>query len=408
MRRVVVTGMGIWSPIGNSLDEVSQALRTGVSGIVAVPEWERIKGLRPRVAGTVKDVPEKEIPRAFRRTMGRMAILGALAARDAVAAAGLDSESLTSERVGVAMGSTTGSVPALDELLSYYRDDADIDPQEGTLFMKAMGHTVAANVAAYLGTRGHLLSPCSACASSTQAIGLGFELIQAGVQDVMVCGGADDLHPSTAGVFDVVHAASKGFNDAPERTPRPFDRDRDGLVVGEGGCALILEDFDRARDRGATMLGEVLSYVTGRGTANMTSPDADSMLRCMKRALDHADVAPRDVDYVNAHATATLMGDIEEARALRDLFGDGVPVGATKGYTGHTLAACGAMEAVFSLLMMGEGFLAASHNLDTIDPECAGLNHLLEGKEAQPRVAMSSNFAFGGVNATLVLGRAPE
>ena len=403
MRRVAITGTGIVSPIGNSTAVVAHALANNVSGIRQMPQWQDVKGLRSLVAGTVDGTDPKRIHRNYRRTMGRVALFGSLAALDAAASAGLDSDQLQSPRIGVAMGSTTGSVPALEAFFRDYIGHGGIEQQEGTLFMKVMSHTVAANVAALLGVQGRVLAPCSACASSTQAIGAGYEAIREGHQDIMLCGGAEDLHPTTAGVFDILHAASKAFNDRPQCTPRPFDLQRDGLVVGEGGAVVVLEEIEHARARGANVLGEVIGYATNGGGGHMTSPSVESMVHCMRGALASARVEPTGLDYINAHATATNLGDAEEAAALRELVGDAVPVSSTKGHTGHTLAACGAMEVIFCLLMMRDGFLAPTLNLQEVDPQCGGLRHIVRVEKADPVTVMSNNFAFGGIGATLIL-----
>ena len=406
MRRVAITGMGIVSPIGNDPETVRDALVAGRSGIRAMPDWACIDGLRSRVGGVVDGVEPRTIPRRYRRTMGRVAILGTVAALDAVRDAGLDSSALASERAGVAMGATLGSPGSLEQVFREFVLAKTIAGQEGTVFMRVMSHTVAANVAAVLGVRGRLVSPCTACSSSTQAIGAGHELIAEGRQDVMVCGGAEELHSFAAGVFDVLGAASTLYNDAPDRTPRPFDRDRDGLVVGEGAAALVLEDYERARARGARIHAEVLGYASCCGASHMALPSRDGMLQCMREAAHCAGIEPQEIDYINAHATGTEIGDAAEAEATREFAGDSVPVSATKGYTGHTLAACGAIEAIFCLLMMRDGFLAPSRNLDNVADDCKGLAHVQQLVEATPHVVLTSNFAFGGVMASLVFGKA--
>ncbi|TET35826.1 MAG: hypothetical protein E3J72_09975 [Planctomycetota bacterium] len=405
MRRVVITGRGITSPIGNDLESVAKALAEGISGIRYMEEWEKVKGLRSRVAGVVDGIEPKSIKRKYRRTMGRMAVLASLAAKDAVDDAGLGDGEIHSERAGVAMGSTTGSGQVLEKFFGDFISTGGVEQQEGTLFMKVMGHTVAANVAACIGTRGRLYAPCSACASSTQAIGTGYEFIRGGFQDIMVCGGGEDLHPITAGVFDIVHAASNRYNDTPAKTPRPFDAARDGLVVGEGGAAFVLEEYGRAKARGAKIHAEILGYATNCDGRHMTFPSREGMRLSLREALKSAEIPPDSVDYINAHATGTEVGDVAEAEALRDIFGENAPVSATKGYTGHTLAACGAMEAIFCLIMMEKGIIFPTLNLEEIDPACSGINHVQELTEAALKTVLTSNFAFGGVNATLVLGK---
>jgi len=376
----------------------------GVSGVKAMAEWRNCSGLRSFVAGTVDNVNPKEIPRAHRRTMGRMALLATLASRDAVADANLDEKTFESDRVSAVFGSTTGSAPVFEQFFREYFSRGGFDQIEGTLFMKVMSHTVAANVSAALGIRGRVLAPCSACASSTQAIGMGYEMIRDGIQDIALCGGAEDLHPTTAGVFDILHAASTHYNDSPHRTPRPFDANRDGLVVGEGAAVLVLEEYQQALARKARIRGEVLGYATCGDAHHMTFPSKEGMLRCMREAVRIAGISPGDLHYINAHATGTLIGDAMESEAIYDLVGDSVPVSGTKGYTGHTLAACGAMEAIFCLIMMEEGFLASTLNLDAIGPDCRQIAHVQQLIKCHPRFVLSSNFAFGGVNASLVLG----
>ncbi len=403
MRRVVITGRGILSPIGNSVAAAAAALALGFSGIRRMEEWEKVQGLRSLVAGTVEGINPHEISRKYRRTMGRVALLAALASRDAAVDAHLREEEIASERAGVSMGSTTGSGVELEQFFGHYLSKGGILEQEGTTFMKVMGHTVAANAAAMLGVKGRLLAPSSACASSTQAIGCGYEAIRDGYQDIMFCGGADDLHPTTAGVFDILSAASRKYNATPQKTPRPFDARRDGLVVSEGAAVVVLEEYQRARARGATVYGEIIGYGTCCDGRHMTSPSKEGMLRCMREALDAAGIQAADLDYINAHATGTELGDAAESKAIRELVGDRVPVSSTKGHTGHTLAACGAMELIFCLLMMQQGFIAPTLNLEEVDPACCGIAHLTKKLEASPGLIMSNNFAFGGVNAVLVI-----
>jgi len=222
----------------------------------------------------------------------------------------------------------------------------------------------------------------------------------------MFCGGADDLHPITAGVFDILNAASRNFNDAPNTTPRPFDIRRDGLVVSEGGAVVVLEEYGRARERGAKIYGEILGYGTCCDGRHMTSPSQEGMARCMRAALEAAAIQNTDLDYINAHATGTVLGDAAECQAIKELIGGTVPVSSTKGYTGHTLAASGAIELIFCLLMMKHGFIAPSLNLEEIDPACRGIAHVQKKLETDLDLVMTNNFAFGGVNAVLIVKKA--
>lgn len=400
MRRVAVTGMGIISPIGNNSDAVWKALLSNRSGITSMPDWEKIKDLKVKRAGVCRDFDPKLINRKDRRTMGKMAVMAGLSALSALDQAGLDKSLAQSGRTGVAMGSTTGSGQVIETLFNDLFETGGISRLEGTAFMKIMNHSVAANIGAMLGIRGRVLSPCSACATSTQAIGQGYETIKNGYQDIMVCGGADELHPSTAGVFDVLNAASRAGSK--NTSPKPFDRDRDGLVVGEGAGTLVLEDMDHAEKRGTKILAEIIGYDTCCDGAHMTSPQDRGMAACMAGALDSAGCSIHDIDYINAHATGTLLGDAAESRAISMVGGQRIPVSATKGYTGHTLAASGVMEAIFSLLMMENNTLIPTKNLANISHDCQGVCHVQKIQSRKINRVMSSNFAFGGINATLI------
>jgi 3-oxoacyl-[acyl-carrier-protein] synthase II len=385
------------------VEAASASLAGGVSGISALSKWAMVDGLKSHVAGLVGEVNAHEIPRLCRRTMGRLSVLAALAARQAVQDSQLEGEALSAPTTGVVLGSTMGSVETLDHFFGQYHRTHGVHEVEGTMFMRVMGHTVSANVAAMLGVRGPVLAVSSACTTSTQAIGLAYQMIGCGLADTMICGGADEVHPISTAVFDILGAASRRYNEAPSRTPRPFDRERDGVVLGEGAGVLVLEEMERARGRGAKIHGEIVGYATNCDSTHMTQPGTEMIEACMREALASARVEPRDLGYINAHATGTTIGDVAEARAIRALVGDAVPVSATKGYTGHMQAACGAVEVILTLIMMAEGLLRPTLNLEEVDPECGGVAHLQKPLASRAKLAMSSNFAFGGVNASLVL-----
>ncbi len=401
MKRVVITGMGIVSPIGNQVEDVWNALITDRTGIVSMPEWEKISQLQVSLAGVCNGYDPKRINRKARRTMGDMAMMASIATLDALEQADIQPSIIPSDRIGVVMGSTTGSGKVLQSLFDDFSRTGGLSRLEGTAFMKIMSHSVAANIAAMLGVQGRVISPCSACATSTQAIGEGYEIIQNGYQDIMICGGADELHPSTAGVFDVLNAASR--KKLKDSSPIPFDQNRDGLVVGEGAGCLILEERDHALKREAKIIGEIVGYHTCCDGSHMTSPQDTGMQRAMVGALSSSGSTIQDIDYINAHATGTRLGDAAESRAIAMLGDHGIPVSATKGYTGHTLAASGAMEVIFCLMMMKHNTIIPTRNLATIDPECAGITHVRQKQEAELNTVMTSNFAFGGINATLIL-----
>ncbi|NVB42503.1 beta-ketoacyl-ACP synthase [Pseudenhygromyxa sp. WMMC2535] len=405
-RRVVVTGMGLCSPIGNELDVVSEALQVGRGGIQAVPEWPARYKMNTGVAGLVEGVEPRLYPRRKVRTMGRVALLAAFASEQAVSDAGLVREQLADGRVGLAYGSTHGSS---SETEAYCREVFAHDSLQGiagSQFLKFMSHTCAANLAEFMGVRGRVLPTCSACTSGSQAIGAAYESIRYGMADVMIAGGAEEAHFIPAGIFDVMFAASSKFNATPEATPRPFDAARDGVVIGEGAGTLVLESYEHARARGARIHGELLGYATNCDGIHLTNPSWEGMAACMQLGLQAARVEASDVDYVNAHGTATELGDIAESRATAHVLGVHTPVSTQKSHTGHTLGACGALEAVFSLLMMQRGFIAANRNLERVDPRCAGLDYVRgDARGAKLDVVMSNNFAFGGINTSLVFRR---
>lgn len=401
--RVVITGVGITCPIGNSFDGVAEGLLQKRSGIRLIPAWKEVPELGSHVAGVVEGLDlQASIPRKFRRSMGRVAQLACFGTNAAIESARLTPEELASGRVGLAIGSTTGSPAAT---LDYYANilGPGIRANKSTAFLQVMSHTCAANVALAFGVTGRVWAPNSACTSASQAIGLAYETLLAGVQDVMICGGAEEVHYTTAATFDLVGGASTRYNHIPEQTPRPFDKNRDGLVVGEGAGLLVLERLERARARGAHIYGEIIGFATTCDGAHITSPTASGMASCMREALRNADIEAQDVDYINAHATATDVGDPTESQATAQIFADRVPVSSTKGYVGHTLGACGAIETIFVLAMMKRKFIAGNLHLEDIDPACSGPWLLKEHLTKAPGIALNNNFAFGGINTSLVL-----
>ncbi|MBK7864845.1 MAG: hypothetical protein IPJ65_40850 [Archangiaceae bacterium] len=400
-RRVVITGWGALTPIGNDADTIATALRTGRSGIRAMPEWNSWADLHTKVGGVVEGFDEKTIPREFRRSMSRVAQLAAEAARRAMASSRLPAELMGSGRVGLSIGQTVAAPSATQLYFDTLRAEG-VRALKSTTFLQMMSHSAAANVALMLGCKGRVWSPAAACASSSQAIGQGFETLLAGAQDVMLCGGSEELHATTAITFDIVQGTSRAFNDSPTRTPRPFDARRDGLAVAEGAGVVVLEEREHALRRGAEILGEVLGFATTCDGEHMSSPARAGMSKTIALALESAGLKAGDIGYVNAHATGTPTGDGVEAQATLEVLGAQVPVSSTKGHTGHTLAACGAIETVFCLVMMQRGFLAPTLNLEQVADDCAGPNLLREVREQRVTRVMSNNFAFGGVNTSLI------
>lgn len=408
-RRVVITGFGIDSPIGNSDAEVTESLRKGRHGIVPMPEWDHVPDLQTRIGGVVRGIDlMAHFPRRKRRTMGLVALFATHATEQAIAQAGLSPEVLTGGRCGIAYGSTTGSSKELEDFCGPLFTKHSMRGLDSSAYLKFMTHTCAANLAAFFGIRGRVIPAISACTSGSQSIGFAYESIKYGMQDVMIAGGAEELHYATAVTFDLLMATSIRYNNHPELSPRPFDVKRDGLVIGEGAGSLVLESHEHAKARGAKILGEIVGYGTNCDGMHVTAPSEAGMQGAMELALEDARVHSADIDYVNAHGTGTEIGDIAESNATYAVFQRDVLVSSMKGYTGHTLGACGAMEAAFCLQMMRDGFIAPNRNLDEVDPRCAKLGYVRELIHRRPHTVMSNNFAFGGVNTSIVLRRWAE
>jgi 3-oxoacyl-[acyl-carrier-protein] synthase II len=406
-RRVVVTGIGLTSPIGHDLPAAVAALREGRHGIVAMPEWAEIQGLSTRLAGLAKDVPFGDWPRKKTRSMGRVALLATYATDQALRDAGLGTDLRSIPDIGLAYGSTHGSSSAQEEFCRTLFARNGLRGIPSSSYLKFMSNTCVVNLAHFFGIQGRVISTCSACTSGSNAIGYGFEAIRDGELDIMLCGGAEEMHFTHAVVFDILYATSRHFNDRPGDASRPFDEQRDGLVVAEGAATLVLEEEGRARRRGAHIHGEVIGFGTSCDGQHVTQPSADGMATAMKNALADARVSADQVDYINAHATATDIGDVTESQATLQVFGDRVPISSTKGHTGHTLGACGGLESAFCLAMMNGGFLVPTKNLDKPDPRCAPLRYLRnETVDAKNmNIVMNNNFAFGGINTSLLFRR---
>lgn len=403
--RVVITGVGLTSPIGDSLDEVSKSLREDRSGVVRMEGWDQLAGFNTRL-GAVCNTDLSVLPKKRTRTMGRVALLSTWATGKAIEDAGLTQEILSSSRTGVAYGSTSGSMPATEEFVRKLAVEKTVNGIQSAAYLRLMTHTAPANLAAYFQIRGRVVTTCSACVSSSQGIVYGYEAVKYGLQDAMVCGGAEEMHITNAAVFDIMFATSRGFNDTPRLTPRPFDVRRDGLVVGEGAGTLVLESLEHAQKRGARIYAEIVGAATNCDGYHMTAPSDEGMTRVMQESLKDAQLPPDKVDYVNAHATATDIGDVCESTAVSRVLGTKVPISSTKGFTGHTLGACGAIEAGFCLAMFRDGFLAPNKNLEKVDPKIPALDFVMGApRQAKPNVIMTNNFAFAGINTSIILKR---
>jgi 3-oxoacyl-[acyl-carrier-protein] synthase II len=404
MRRVVVTGMGGVTPLGDTWAAISDRIKAGRSGVRVMNEWDQHAEIQTRLGVPVDhfEVPA-HYPRKIVRSMGRVALLGVRATELALEDAGLlNDPMLKLGRVGVAYGSSFGSI---EPMLSLGKNLAQgrLTGISATGYIQAMSHTAAVNIGVYFGLTGRMIATSTACTSSSQAIGYAYEAIKYGKQTVMIAGGSDELNICTAAVFDTLYATSTR-NEDPQGTPQPFDKDRDGLVVGEGGCTLILEDRDHALARGARIYAEVLGFGTNSDGAHITQPQKETMADTIRFALEDAELGPEAIDWVNAHGTATEHGDIAETHATREVFQRAVPIASLKSYFGHTLGACGSIEAWVGIQMAREGWMAPTLNLRNPDPRCADLDYVQGAPRLQTGTTfLSNNFAFGGINTALVL-----
>jgi len=405
LKRVVITGMGVISPFGRGIENLMGSLLAGKSGVVHVPALSEITGMRTRLAALVTGVDPMQIPRKFRRSMSNMSIFATLACQDAAAMAGLSEVQLQGGRLGVSVGSTIGSPQTMQEFFKDFNIDNSLERMKSTLFFHIMNHSCASNVAQALGITGRILAPSAACSTSCHAVGYAAEMISIGKQDFMLCGGADEFHPLTSGTFDIMNAASTAYNNSPTSTPRPFDRDRDGIVCGEGSGILLLESLASAEMRGATILAEITGFATNSDPGSIANPNASCIADCMRLALDDAQIKPEQIDYINAHATATEQGDIAECEAISRVFGSHTPISSLKGHLGHAMAASGTLELAVCIEMLRQGVLIPTLNLEHVDPLCANVRHVQGVTERQIATVIKNNFALGGVNSSIILRR---
>jgi 3-oxoacyl-[acyl-carrier-protein] synthase II len=401
--RVVITGTGAISPLGSDTEALWAGLLQGKSAVNTWPELSAVEGLRTTAAALVPELDSRSIDRKKRRYMSSMSVYATLAADEALAQAGLSEAEIHDSRVGVSAGSTTGSTTATEDFFRETLPKRSIEHLKSTHFFKIMNSSCAANLAQALSIKGRVLAPSAACATGTVAIGLGAECIAAGKQDVMICGGADEMHPLNIGVFDTLEASSRAFNDSPHSTPRPFDRRRDGIICGEGAGMVVLESLPHARARGATILGEILGFAFNSSPGAIANPAVEAIVLCLQTALLEAGLKPARIGYVNAHATGTVQGDEAECRAIEAVFGRQTPVSSLKGHMGHTMAACGPLELIATLRMMQEGVLIPTRNLESPDAVCGRVQLLQKNVQRSVAAAMINSFALGGMNSALVV-----
>ncbi|MGF1728707.1 beta-ketoacyl-ACP synthase [Photobacterium kasasachensis] len=405
-RRVVVTGMSGVTAFGNDWQTVEPKLRACKNATIYMADYEQYDGLNTKLAAPIENFTlPKHYTRKKIRSMGRVSKLSTLATENALLQSGLiDHEVLTNGQTGIAYGSSTGSTSAVGAF-GVMLNEKSTRAITATTYVQMMPHTTAVNVGLFFGLRGRVIPTSSACTSGSQAIGYAYEAIKHGYQTVMVAGGAEELCPTESAVFDTLFATSLK-NDAPKSTPRPYDTDRDGLVIGEGAGTLVLEEYEHAIARGATIYAELVGFASNCDAAHVTQPQRETMQLCMEMALQDANLSPGAIDYISAHGTATEKGDIAESNATANIFGDNAPISSLKSYFGHTLGACGAIEAWLSLEMMRSGWFSPTLNLDSIDERCGALDYIRgEGRNLDCQYIMSNNFAFGGINTSLVFKR---
>ena len=399
MKRVVITGLGIISSIGNNKEEVLASLKEGKSGIEFVPEFAEV-GMRSQVAGTVKLNPAELIDRKIYRFMGDAAAYAYLSMKEAIADSGLIEEQVSNDRTGLVIGAGTGS--AHSQLVA-------CDAVRGPRGVKAVGpyavtKTMASSVSACFATpykiRGVNYSISSACATSAHCIGHAMELIQLGKQDVVFAGGAEELSWECATEFDAMGAVSTKYNDTPTKASRAYDANRDGFVIAGGGAVVVVEELEHALARGAKIYAEIVGYGATSDGYDMVAPSGEGAERCMKQAMATVN---GEIEYINVHGTSTPVGDVKELGAIKNVFGEKTPaISSTKSMTGHSLGAAGAHEAIYSLLMLDNGFIAPSINIETLDEQAQGLNIVTERQDKALTTVMSNSFGFGGTNACLV------
>jgi 3-oxoacyl-[acyl-carrier-protein] synthase II len=402
-RRVVVTGMAGISPIGNDWATIRARLGSYRNAVVKMEEWSDYDGLNTQLGAPAAEFELSDLyTRKTMRSMGRIALMATRASELALLDAGLlDDPLLKSGRLGISYGSSAGTPKAIGDF-GKMMEDRTTKGINATTYIKMMAHTAPVNIGVFFGITGRIITTSSACTSGSQGIGYAYEAIRSGRQTAMIAGGAEELCATEAAVFDTLFATSVR-NDAPGTTPRPFDVNRDGLVIGEGAGTLILEELEHATARGAKIYAELVGFGTNSDGCHVTHPNSDTMKIAMELALADARLPPSVIGYVNAHGTGTQQGDVAESQATGKVFGSRIPISSLKSYTGHTLGACGALEAWVSIEMMREGWFAPTVNLEQIDPQCAELDYIVkEGRPLECEYVMSNNFAFGGINTSLI------
>ncbi len=401
-RRVVVTGMSGITALGDQWTDIQPKLQNKKNAVKYMQEWEYSEDLRTRLGAPIENYVFPKFPRKKIRSMGRVSLLSTCATQTALDSAGLlDTDWVSDGTTGIAYGSSSGSITPVT-VFSNLLQTGSMKGFNSRSYVEMMGHTAPVNMGVFFGCKGRVIPTSSACTSGSQGIGYAFEAIKHGYQDIMIAGGAEEFSITQAAVFDTLFATSTN-NGSPELTPRPFDKNRDGLVIGEGAGTLILEEYEFAKKRGANILAEIIGFGCNSDGAHVTQPKQETMAVAMNLALKDAGINADEIGYVSAHGTATDRGDIAESNATRQVFNRKVPISSLKSYFGHTLGACGAIEAWLSIEMMNTGWFAPTVNLTEIDPECGDLDYITQNdREINCETIMSNNFAFGGINTSLI------
>lgn len=403
MKRVVITGMALVSPLGCKKETAFERLKILKNCVEYDKSLDCYKNLNTRLCSKVKDfVLPENFNRKVLRTMGPVSVMSVATAQEALLDAGLlGDEIITNGQTGVSYGSSSGS---LETIIDFYSMETDREVKNVTSgsYVKMMAQTTAVNISLFFKTTGRLIPSSTACTSGSLGIGYGYETIKNGYQTVMICGGAEEFHPMQVAIFDTLYATSLK-NTTPELSPSPFDSERDGLVIGEGAGTLILEEYEHAKKRGAKIYAEVIGFGTNTDGTHITNPNTDTMKNALIYAIKDSGVSADEIGYVNAHGTATINGDIAETNATYSVFKRSVPISSLKSYTGHTLGACGAIESILAIEMARNKWFSPTLNLRNVDENCAKLDYIKnDGREIDTKYVMSNNFAFGGINTSLI------
>lgn len=402
LSRVFVTGYGVISAFGSEIKAIKEKLALKQNAVCVMEDWKKYKDLTTYLAAPILDyTPPKEWNRKQMRSLGRVSQYSVQSAGIALKMANLAEDSTIKDgRMGVAFGSSTGSTDAILQMARLFLKDENT--MDANTYIKFMPHTTAANIALFYQLKGRVIPTSSACTSASHAIGYAYESIKNGKIDLMIAGGAEELCVSEAMTFNVLYATSLK-NDTPKLTPKPFDKNRDGLVIGEGGAALILESESSVKRRGIKPLAEIVGFGSTCDGTHITRPNSATMKEAMILALKDANITSDKIGYINAHATATQFGDLAESIATNELFGEKVAISSLKSYFGHTLGACGALESILSIEMMNDNIFFPTINLE--ESECAKLDYLRDIREMRVDFVMNNNFAFGGINTSLIFKR---